>query len=272
MDDAERARRREFVAEHRTAVFGYPRRDDGPSMSVVYYVMDGDERILVSTMRDRGKAKAVARNPRVSLCVLDEQWPQSYLLVYATVEVDPGLDNATDLMMRISEVMAGHPMPPEARADAEEMCRREDRLVLRSRRTPPSGRPRDTSGRRPTSRVSPTGPARACPGEAVLSPGGIVIGRPAAGVGVSPDTSSTGIGVSGLPRRTRGVRAPWSHLRPGLGVDRARSLKRKLPLTPRERTIVLLRLAAGPRSHPGDVSVPAPASKEARLWLVFSSS
>jgi hypothetical protein len=33
-------------------------------------------------------------------------------------------------MMRISEVMAGHPMPPEARADAEEMCRREHRLVL----------------------------------------------------------------------------------------------------------------------------------------------
>jgi PPOX class probable F420-dependent enzyme len=130
MDDAERARRRAFVAEHRTAVFGHPRHDDGPSMSVVYYVMEGDDRVLVSTMRDRGKAKAVARNPRVSLCVLDEQWPLSYLLVYATAEMDPSLDSATDLMMRISEVMAGHPMPPEARADAEEMCRREHRVVL----------------------------------------------------------------------------------------------------------------------------------------------
>ena len=145
LDDAERARRRAFVAEHRTAVFGYPRRDHGPSMSVVYYVMDGDDRILVSTMRDRGKAKAVARDPRVSLCVLDEEWPLSYLLVYATVEVDPGLDSATDLMMRISELMAGHPMPPEARADAEEMCRREHRLVLTlspyaTFQTPPAAR------------------------------------------------------------------------------------------------------------------------------------
>lgn len=130
MDGAERARRRAFVAEHRAAVFGYPRRTDGPSMSVVYYVMDGDDRILVSTMRDRGKAKAVTRNPKVSLCVLDEQWPLTYLLVYANVEVDPDLERATDLMMRISEVMAGHPMPPEARADAEEMCRRERRVVL----------------------------------------------------------------------------------------------------------------------------------------------
>jgi hypothetical protein len=130
MDGAERARRRAFVATHRTAVFGYPRRDDGPSMSVVYYVMDGDDRILVSTMRDRGKAKAAANNARVSMCVLDEQWPLTYLLVYATIEVDPDLVRATDLMMRISEVMAGHPMPPDARADAEQMCRREHRVVL----------------------------------------------------------------------------------------------------------------------------------------------
>ena len=130
-DDAiERARRRAFVAEHRTAVFGYPRRDDGPSMSVVYYVLDGEDRVLVSTMRERGKAKAVARNPRVSLCVLDEQWPLTYLQVYAAVEVDPDLDRATDLMMRITEVMAGHPMPREARADVEAMCRREQRVVL----------------------------------------------------------------------------------------------------------------------------------------------
>ena len=32
--------------------------------------------------------------------------------------------------MRISALMAGHPMPPEARADVEEMCRREHRVVL----------------------------------------------------------------------------------------------------------------------------------------------
>ncbi len=130
VDDAERARRRAFVAEHRTAVFGYPRRNDGPSMSVVYYVMDGDDRILVSTMRERGKAKAILRNPKASLCVLDEDWPLTYLLVYATVEVDSDLDRATDLMMRISGVMAGHSMPPEARDEVEELCRREHRVVM----------------------------------------------------------------------------------------------------------------------------------------------
>lgn len=63
-----------FVRSHRTAIFGYNRRHDGPSMSVVYYVMDGDE-ILVSTMAKRGKARAVRRDSRISLCVLDEKWP-----------------------------------------------------------------------------------------------------------------------------------------------------------------------------------------------------
>ena len=129
-DEEERDRRRTFVHRHRTAIFGYAREQDGPSMSVVYYVMDGEDRILVSTMRDRGKAKAVATNPRVSLCILDEQWPLSYLQVYCTAEVDPDLERATDLMMRITAVMAGKEMPPSARADVEEMCEREHRVVL----------------------------------------------------------------------------------------------------------------------------------------------
>jgi Pyridoxamine 5'-phosphate oxidase len=41
-------------------------KSDGPSLSVVYYVMDGDD-LLMSTMWERGKAKAVRRNPKVSL-------------------------------------------------------------------------------------------------------------------------------------------------------------------------------------------------------------
>ena len=65
--------RKNFVEVHRTAVFGYNRKEDGPSLSVVYDVMDGDD-ILISTMLERGKAKAVRRNPKVSLCVLDEKW------------------------------------------------------------------------------------------------------------------------------------------------------------------------------------------------------
>ena len=38
--------RREFVRTHRTCIFGYARRADGPSMSVAYYIpTDEDERM-----------------------------------------------------------------------------------------------------------------------------------------------------------------------------------------------------------------------------------
>jgi PPOX class probable F420-dependent enzyme len=126
------AERREFVHTHRTAIFGYGRKRHGPSMSVVYYVMDGND-LLVSTMAGRGKAKAVRRNARVSLCVLDEQWPPTYLLVYADAIVETDETAVVDLMMRIAGVMAGTDMPHTVRPMVEQAARIEDRVVLRLR-------------------------------------------------------------------------------------------------------------------------------------------
>ena len=129
-DERERDRRRSFVRERRTAIFGYARKAHGPSMSVVIYATDSEDRILVSTMRDRSKAKAVAANPKASLCILNEQWPLTYLQVYCNAQVDSDVERSTDLMVRIAEVMAGKEMPESARPGVERMCRREQRVVL----------------------------------------------------------------------------------------------------------------------------------------------
>jgi general stress protein 26 len=67
--------RREFVRTHRTCVFGYGRQSHGPAMSIVYYVPGDDGDLFVATMADRAKAKAVARNGKVSLCVLTRPGP-----------------------------------------------------------------------------------------------------------------------------------------------------------------------------------------------------
>jgi PPOX class probable F420-dependent enzyme len=125
-----REERKGFVARHRTAIFGYNRRQDGPAMTVVYYVVDGDD-ILVSTMAARAKAKAVERNQKVSLCILDEQWPLNYLQVYCDAKVEKDHDANVDLAMRIAGVMAGKPMPEEVRPMIAEGVRRENRVVLR---------------------------------------------------------------------------------------------------------------------------------------------
>ena len=125
-------KRRQFVRDHRTCIFGYGRQEHGPAMTVVYYVMDGDD-LLVSTMEARGKARAVERDPHVSLCVLDEQWPPTYLQVYGTAVLDRDPARSADLLRQVIELMAGEPVPDERRAQIAEMAREEQRVVIRVR-------------------------------------------------------------------------------------------------------------------------------------------
>lgn len=125
--------RRAFVREHRTAIFGYNRVSDGPAMSIVYYVLDDDDTMLVSTMHERAKARAVSRNPNVSLCVLDEQCPLTYLQVYCHAEIDTDAERTIDLMMAIAGVMAGEPLDESVRPLVAEGAKNERRVVLRLR-------------------------------------------------------------------------------------------------------------------------------------------
>jgi PPOX class probable F420-dependent enzyme len=125
--------RREFVRTHRTCVFGTARKADGPAMSVVYYIPTDTDELLVATMRGRGKAKAVARNGKVSLCVLDETWPFSYLQVYCDAVIDDDADLVVDTMMAVGGRMSGQPLGEEARPFVEAMRQQEDRIVLRCR-------------------------------------------------------------------------------------------------------------------------------------------
>jgi nitroimidazol reductase NimA-like FMN-containing flavoprotein (pyridoxamine 5'-phosphate oxidase superfamily) len=123
--------RRAFVRNHRTAIFGYNRVADGPAMSIVYYVIDADDTILVSTMRERAKAKAIARNRNVSICVLDEQWPPTYLQVYCHAEIDTDEERTVDCMMAIGGVMAGESLDESVRPLVAQGAKKEDRVVLR---------------------------------------------------------------------------------------------------------------------------------------------
>lgn len=64
--------RREFIRTHRTCAFGYGRRSDGPAMSLIYCVPDDNDDLLLATMAERGNAKAVVRNGKVSLASGDQ--------------------------------------------------------------------------------------------------------------------------------------------------------------------------------------------------------
>jgi PPOX class probable F420-dependent enzyme len=126
----DREERRQYVRDHRVCVFGYNRREHGPAMTVVYYVMDGDD-LLISTMAARGKAKAVTRHKEVSLCVLDEAWPLGYLQVYGYAELSRDHDLAVDVLARVVGIMAGEEVPENRRPQIEQMVDEEGRVVIR---------------------------------------------------------------------------------------------------------------------------------------------
>ena len=125
--------RRLFVQTHRTCVFGYGRKSDGPAMSIVYYVPDDNDDLLVATMGERAKAKAVARNGKVSLCVLDETWPFAYLQVYCDAVIDNDEETLIDVMMAVAERMSGEPVPAELRPAVKAVAEQEGRVLVRCR-------------------------------------------------------------------------------------------------------------------------------------------
>jgi hypothetical protein len=125
--------RRRFVETHRTCVFGYARRSDGPAMSVVYYVPAENGDLLVATMGERAKAKAVGRHGKVSLCILDEAWPFAYLQVYCDAVIDPDGETLVDVMMAVAERMSGEPLGPELRPMVKALGHEEGRVLVRCR-------------------------------------------------------------------------------------------------------------------------------------------
>ena len=89
--------------------------------------------MLISTMAERAKALAVKRNPKVSICVLDEQWPPTYLQVYGDATLEEDFDQAVDLMRRVIDLMAGEEMPAAKLPEIRKMCHDEQRVVIRVR-------------------------------------------------------------------------------------------------------------------------------------------
>jgi hypothetical protein len=90
--------------------------------------MDGDD-IIVSTTRTRAKAKVIARDPQVSICVIGEEQPFPYLTVYGRGRIED--DGAVDAMMKVGSRMSGNPLPESVRPALEKRAQDEGRVVLR---------------------------------------------------------------------------------------------------------------------------------------------
>jgi PPOX class probable F420-dependent enzyme len=75
---------REFLLEGtRTAKLALVRKDGSPVVAPVWFVLDGDD-LLFNTGAKTLKGFALARDPRVALCVDDERPPYAYVRIAGT--------------------------------------------------------------------------------------------------------------------------------------------------------------------------------------------
>ena len=123
--DVDRAR--EFIRKNPRAVLATRRADGNPQMSPVLCAIDAEGRVVVSTREPAMKVKNLRRDPRVSLCVLNDGFFGDWIQVDGTAEI-VSLPAAIELLVEYYRSLSGeHPDWGEYRAAME----RERRVFVR---------------------------------------------------------------------------------------------------------------------------------------------
>ncbi len=105
---------RKFLDEGTVGVIATPTARGLPRQSLVYYVRDGD-RLLVSTLADRVKARDVRRFGWASLCVMGHERPYPSATFSGSAEILT--ENIGAPTAKIAQRMSGTPEPPEPMSD-----------------------------------------------------------------------------------------------------------------------------------------------------------
>ncbi|REF00213.1 PPOX class F420-dependent oxidoreductase [Thermomonospora umbrina] len=83
---------RAFVTEGtRTGKAAVVRRDGRPHVTPIWFVLDGDD-LLFNTGRESLKGRCLRRDPRISICVDDQEPPYSFVLLGGEAVLEEDLD------------------------------------------------------------------------------------------------------------------------------------------------------------------------------------
>jgi len=90
-----------FLSEGtRTAKLGYVASDGRPLVAPVWFIVDGRQ-LVFNTGKDTAKGRALARDPRVVVCVDDERPPFSFVQIQGTAAFGEDPDELLDTATRI---------------------------------------------------------------------------------------------------------------------------------------------------------------------------
>jgi len=98
---------REFLRVHHHAVLATIRKDGRPQLSPVTAGVDDEGRVLVSTRETAMKAKNLARDPRASLCLLNDGFFGEWVQAEGTAEAEDIADQVRKVIAIGSQLIEG---------------------------------------------------------------------------------------------------------------------------------------------------------------------
>jgi PPOX class probable F420-dependent enzyme len=117
----------EFLRSQHRAVLATRRSDGSPQLSPIVAAVDDDGAILISTRETAVKAKNLARDPRASLCVINDGFYGQWIQVDGTAEI-VHLPDALELLVDYYRRISGeHPDWAEYRSAMVQ----DQRLIVR---------------------------------------------------------------------------------------------------------------------------------------------
>ncbi|QEN15855.1 PPOX class F420-dependent oxidoreductase [Mycolicibacterium sp. ELW1] len=91
-----------FLSEGtRTAKLAYVAADGRPLVAPVWFIVDGGQ-LVFNTGKATAKGRALSRDPRVAICVDDQEPPFSFVQVQGTASLSEDPDELLDLATRIA--------------------------------------------------------------------------------------------------------------------------------------------------------------------------
>ena len=88
----------------RTGMLGYVAADGRPLVAPVWFILDMGEdegQLVFNTGRDTAKGRALARDPRVVICVDDPHPPYSFVQVQGIASAQDGAEDLLEIATRI---------------------------------------------------------------------------------------------------------------------------------------------------------------------------
>ena len=122
----------DFLRPRHRALLMTTRRDGRPQASPVSCGLDPEERVVVSTYPARAKVRNAQRDPRVSVCVLSDDWNGPWVQVDGSAEVLHLPDALEPLVDYYRSISGEHPAWDGYRAAMERQGKALVRITIES--------------------------------------------------------------------------------------------------------------------------------------------